>query len=95
MTGAASTAFSSSHQKTPDVDVIYSGVYIFLFSLHLNYYPPTALALPSSSNSDPGSHIVAGPSPPPHYGTCLPFYREKTSQFSSLVDSRQSVRSTT
>ena len=35
---------------------------------------------------------MVGPSPPPHYGTCLPFYREKDSAFSSLVDARRIVR---
>ena len=31
----------------------------------------------------------AGSSPPSHYGSRLPFYREKSSVLSSLVDSRQ------
>ena len=35
-----------------------------------------------------GGHI-AGPTSPPHYGTCHHFYRESNSAFSSLVDSRR------
>ena len=63
----------------------------FYFFPHPNFYPRITLALPPSlppcSSSDPGSH--SGPLlPPPHYGTCLHFYREKNSAFSSLVDSR-------
>ena len=34
---------------------------------------------------------IAGPPPPPHYGTSLHFYREKNSAFSSLVGSRRIV----
>ena len=52
--------------------------------IHLIYYPPTALALPPSSRSEVTSRALL---PPPHYGTCLPFYRENNSVFPSLVDS--------
>ena len=43
--------------------------------------------LPPSPNSDPGSQQAL--LPPPHYGSCLHFYREKTSTLASLVDSRR------
>ena len=63
-------------------------LFYFIFFFHSIYYPRTTLALLPSSTLDPGSHI--GPFlPPPHYGTCLHFYREKNSAFSSLVDSRR------
>ena len=57
MTGAASTAFSSSHQKTRDVDVIYMFLFFFI--------PFIIPALPSRSLpviTQIRGHI-AGPSP--------------------------------
>ena len=67
------------------------------FLLHPIYYPNTIL-LPSrpvvTQIRDPGSHS-GGPSPSllprPNLGTCLHFYRQKISAFSSLVDSRRIV----
>ena len=41
-----------------------------------------------SRNSDPGSHSRPF-SPPLHFGSCLSFYREKTSALSSLVAQRR------
>ena len=60
----------------------------FLFPSHLlrcSHY-----SRPPSSITQIRGHI-AGPLPPPHYGTCLNFYREKNSALSSLVDSRRIV----
>ena len=59
--------------------------FLFFFVFHPIYYPRTALALPPSSNSDPGSH--SGPSSllPPAVRNFI-FHREKCSFFSSLGD---------
>ena len=58
---------------------------LFLYSIH---DPRTALALPPSSNSAPGSRSGPfSPFPLPYVPSCH-FYREKTSAFSSLVDPR-------
>ena len=47
---------------------------LFLILLHPIYYPRTTLALPPSSNSDPGSH--SGPSSPvPTTVRAFIFYR--------------------
>ena len=55
------------------------------------YYPRATLALPPSSNSDPGSHN--GPSSPlPTTVRASILYRQQDSAFSSLVDSRRIVR---
>ena len=63
---------------------------LFFFFFHPIYYPRTTLALPPSSNSDPGSH--SGPSSPlPTKVRAFIFYREKNSAFSPLVDSRRIV----
>ena len=63
--------------------------------MQLFFFPPDLLTspflltLPSSRNSDPGSHCRL----PPHplYGTCLHIYREKGPSLSSLVNSRRIV----
>ena len=49
-----------------------------------------ALLSPSLAVASQIRDHISGP-PPPHYGTCLLFYREKTSAFSSLVDSGRHV----
>ena len=57
-------------------------IIIFFFLLHPVYDPRTTRALPSSSNSDPGSHIPGPPSPSPPRGACLQFLsREELSIF--------------
>ena len=49
------------------------------------------LTLPPNIVTQIWSHIAGPPLPPPHYGTCLLFHREKKSAFSSLVDSLRIV----
>ena len=63
----------------------FTSSHFFLF-LHSIYYPRTPLALPPSSNSDPGSHSRPS-SPLPTTVRDFIFYRENKSAFSSLVDS--------
>ena len=57
------------------------------FFFHPICYPRSTLALPPSSNSDPGSHSRSS-SPLPTTVRAFIFYREKSLEFSSLVDSR-------
>ena len=64
---------------------------LFIYFSHPIYYPRTTLVLPTSINSDPGSHSGLF-LPLPHYGTrLLKFFREKNSSFASLVDSRRTI----
>ena len=63
-------------------------------SIVFNIHPPIpfvilALLLPSLLVVTQIRGHIAGPPPPPHYGTCLHAYREKNSAFFSVVDSRQ------
>ena len=61
-------------------------------SLHPVYYPRTTLALPPSSNSDPGPHHRGPSSLFPTTVRIFIFYRQKNWAFSSLVDSRRIAR---
>ena len=63
----------------------------FLFLFHPTYYPRTSLALPPSSNSDPGSH--SGLFPPPSPLRYVPSFLslEKIPALASVVDSRRIV----
>lgn len=68
----------------------------FGFNL-LGFQPIYILCLPSFSRSLPFATQIrghnSGSSPrPPHYCACLCFYRERSSAFSSLADSRRIVR---
>ena len=65
------------------------------FFAHPIYYIRTfsfSFSVPRRS-SDPGSLSRLALFPPPRYGTCLHFYREKSSALSSLVDSHRSTKS--
>ena len=69
--------------------VTYIPWYICFF-FHPLYYPRTTLALPPSSNSDPGSH--SGPSSPlPTTVRAFIFIAGILEHFSSLVDWRRIV----
>ena len=74
----------------PPLSSAFWGVfYVFFFFIPF-CYPRTTLAFRAGSDSDPGSH--SGPSPPlPTYGTCLLFYGDNNSAFSSLADSRRNM----
>ena len=65
-------------------------LYTAVVSVHPYAFIISALLFspPYSRNSDPGLHSRLFP-PPPHYGSCLAFYREEISALSSLVDSRR------
>ena len=65
-------------------------IYSLFFFLHHIYFPRTTLSPSLPVVTQSRSHI-AGPPPSPHYGTCLCFYREKKSAFSSLIDWRRIV----
>ena len=61
----------------------------FRFSLHPFCHPRNTLALPRSSNSDPGSQSGLSSPLPTTVRACF-FHREKNSAFfSALVDSRR------
>ena len=63
--------------------------YVFVFSHPIRFLRTFSFSffLPRR-NSDPGS-LNRALLPLPHYGACLHFCREKTSAFSSLVDSHR------
>ena len=71
-------------------NIFYLGLYVMFFVLNsiLSIIFVLLLQLPPGRNSDPESH--SGHFPPRDYA-CLRFYREKSSAFSSLVDSRRNV----
>lgn len=58
----------------------------------LVFQPIYILCLPSFSRTLPFvGHIAGSSTRPPHYGACLCFFRERSSAFYSLVDSRRIV----
>ena len=76
---------------TPSTNLVFNVHLLLLFFSHPIYYPRSTLALPPSSNSDPGPHSGPPPPTPPLHGTCLHFYHEKSSALSSFGDSRRIV----